>query len=327
MADYQAKQAAYDKLRLPAGVDSGLVDTSDSPPDYVGDWVEILTGPAAGMVGLIDSYEPTTGTLEFDSARGLHPTDPTALIGAGAMYRIVEQNPTRTVVLEIEDSDGPQGDDGTNSDTFYVTVDSDGGDEPEKYTFQWDPGIPLTEDRMAAGMPLVVKFELAPSNEFSSRVVASNVAVSGLLGELEATGREPMDPNYWVGHSVRIGLPDGTPAQDNDRRYLITAYNGTNVTILPTEGSPTLTTPEMDAGKEFLLEVLQVPGFDDQTVRFTYGIFSRTVTTDRIGPIISNMEPDAGAVVAAGTVVLEADIFDVSSGFTTKVERHGEALS
>ena len=67
------------------------------------------------------------------------------------------------------------------------------------------------------------------------------------------------------------------------------------------------------------LEVIQVPGFDDQTISFKYGIFSRTVMTDRIGPIITNMEPDSGAVVPAGSVVLEADIFDVSSGYSTKL--------
>ena len=60
--------------------------------------MEVLTGPAAGMVGLIADYNPTTGTLEFDSARGLHPT---ADIMGGDLYRIVEENPTRTVMVEI----------------------------------------------------------------------------------------------------------------------------------------------------------------------------------------------------------------------------------
>ena len=51
-----------------------------------------------------------SSTLTFDSARGLTiAADDLGGDGGGATYRIVEQNPTRTIVLEIEDSAGPDG--------------------------------------------------------------------------------------------------------------------------------------------------------------------------------------------------------------------------
>ena len=70
--------------------------------------MEILTGPAAGQVGLIIKYSDD-GTLTFDPADGLHPD---VAIATGDRYRIVEQNPTRTVELEILDDVGPRDDDG-----------------------------------------------------------------------------------------------------------------------------------------------------------------------------------------------------------------------
>ena len=90
---------------------------------YVGDWVEILTGLAAGQVGLIAEYD-ADGILTFDSARGLSPMMPTI---DGDRYRIVEQHPTRTVVLEIQDSLGPRTAEDLPKSTVDVTVDSDGG--------------------------------------------------------------------------------------------------------------------------------------------------------------------------------------------------------
>ena len=40
------------------------------------------------------------------------------------------------------------------------------------------------------------------------------------------------------------------------------------------------------------------------------------MTTDKIGPIISNVSPAKGAVVQEGKITFQADIIDVSSGYT-----------
>ena len=50
---------------------------------------------------------------------------------------------------------------------------------------------------------------------------------------------------------------------------------------------------------------------------FQYGIFRRNVTTDKIGPIISGVSPAKGKVVQDGDILFEADVIDVSSGYTS----------
>ena len=97
--------------------------------------MEVLTGPAAGMVGLIDNYDAETGTLEFDSARGLHPT---AQIMDGDLYRIVEENPTRTVMVEIYNEHTA---DNPIADPLELSVQNSsvGGTQPA-FTYTWTDG-------------------------------------------------------------------------------------------------------------------------------------------------------------------------------------------
>ena len=55
---------------------------------------------------------------------------------------------------------------------------------------------------------------------------------------------------------------------------------------------------------------------------FRYGIFP-DVTTDKIGPIISNGTPSKGAVVQDGQILFQADVIDVSSGYSDEATTCG----
>ena len=292
----------------------------------VGDWVEVLTGPGAGKAGQITDVEKFEGKNEVrqeDSpadleppaavtvATGLDPyviitldpaeglmlmagivTDPTSDLAPGVIYRIVEQNPTRTVELEVSDTNAPTNDEGNDSPYFKITVDSDGADQPMPYEFEWNSGTDLGGGT-GAEEPLTVKFELAASSNFGARVIGG-----------VAARNEPTD--YWVGHSI-TAVPTNAPEGSTERvRYLITTY---------TEGETPTTTPSA-AGDGQRIEVIQVPAFEDQDVTFRYGLSRRTVTTDKIGPIISNVSPAKAAVVQEGRIIFEADVIDVSSGYS-----------
>ena len=134
--EYVAKLAALTEILLPAATDGGLEDLAKD--SYVGDWVEILTGPAAGQVGYIIAYDADDGMLTFDGAENLHPN---VAIADGNEYRIVEQNHSRMVEFAIIDDDGADDvlEDGTERrrDTFTVTVESDAADEDRRYSYAW----------------------------------------------------------------------------------------------------------------------------------------------------------------------------------------------
>ena len=70
------------------------------------------------------------------------------------------------------------------------------------------------------------------------------------------------------------------------------------------------------ANRAYTINIEEIAAFEDQDVTFRYGLNRRTVTTDKIGPIISNVSPAKGAVVQEGKITFQADIIDVSSGYT-----------
>ena len=59
-----------------------------------------------------------------------------------------------------------------------------------------------------------------------------------------------------------------------------------------------------------------IPGFEADTISVSYTPFTRSVTVDNIGPIISNSTPSSAAVTRVGPVIFSADITDTGSGFT-----------
>ena len=284
-----------------------------SSGDHKGDWLEVLTGPGAGKAGLIVKHEKgeaiitaavpavaadpdnqvvavaavpavtlSYGTVTFDGTDGLS-LDMLDL-ATDTVFRIVEQNPTNTVEFAITDDDGPgNDDDGDPINSFKITVESEAADVSMDYTFAWTSTDAI---RNAAGEAQVVKFEL--------------VARPGGFGvrTLEVTGRGEPD-NFWVGHSVVSGPEEGRV------RRLITASTGSGVTTTPTE-----------QGVNPVIEVIQVPAFEDQRVTLRYGIYRADVDTDKIGPIISNAVPGKGAVVQDGEILFQADVIDVSSGYS-----------
>ena len=130
--------------------------------------------------------------------------------------------------------------------------------------------------------------------------------------------QEPED--YWVGHSVSVGEAGRTTNPLQRRLIIDYPTSGTNLAFGGPAFSPLHPIRDLLARIQYdlnyRLEVLEVPAFEDQRVTFRYGIYRADVDTDKIGPIISNATPSKGAVVQDGEVLFQADVIDVSSGFT-----------
>ena len=286
---------------------------------YEDDWLEILTGPGAGTAALIikDVKKPAVrvdptdltskvtahayGTITFDTASGLNVGNVGGPhLGEGTVFRIVEQNPTRTVELTVsdngvthvgEDCDPLAANAGPDLKFFCVTVDSDGVDGSLEFPYKWADSM-IPDDT-------VLKFDLVAHSGAGARLVYGD-------GDFAARTEPPL---HWVGRTIT---------------YLTGGADSTSlITLVPpgqgeTAGSYGLMPDIADGDRTgvYTINVEEVPAFEDQDVTFRYGLNRRTVTTDKIGPIISNVTPAKGAVVQEGKITFQADVIDVSSGYT-----------
>ena len=324
-------QAAYDALRLQAATDPGLVGLPDD--SYVDDWVEVLTGLAAGEVGLITKYD-AGGTISFDPARGLHPM---GAIASGDLYRIVEENPNRTVMVKIYHDEAPPDDPATRdvdeSTKRVISVGNSGVGKSNPFTYDWTSGTVGRLDADDETVPVYFKFDLLAQNDFTTLTVGGegNVDETGAndLNGLEVstvaggvTRNEPLD--HWVGRTITVGTkfaagtvnagefntdPDDQGEATQTRLIIASGIDGT-ITVFPRFVGNL-------SGDDYDINMYEVPAYEDQTASFQYGIFRRNVTTDRIGPIISSVSPSKGKVLQDGDILFMADVIDVSSGYTS----------
>ena len=319
---YIAGPALDAALALPAGSarDAALLaqrpgilhnDLEGLPEDsYEGDWVEVLTGPAAGMARSDYRVRSSNGTLTFDTADGLHPT---ATIAAGGEYRIVEENPTRTVALEIfhDDTEGPN----VVKDPLEIEIENSGVGEPKTFEYKWTAATAVGAD----GDPAIFKFDLVAQNRFTTRTVGVQ-ATDGSTNTVVDTDRDERN-DYWVGRTISVTSGGAFDATNVETRLIIGSTNVGTITVFP------VFTNAVAANDGYRINIEEVPAYEDQTADFQYGIFRRVVTTDKIGPIISAVSPVKGAVVQDGEIVFQADIIDVSSGYSSdedKMEDGGE---
>ncbi len=308
---FDAREEALDAER-PMAMGNNLMGLAED--SYVDDWVEVLTGPAAGMVGLITGYN-TDGTLTFDSARGLHPT---AQIMDGDMYRIVEENPTRTVMVEIYNEHTA---DNPIADPLEISVQNSsvGGTQPA-FTYSWTDQLTVgteasgTGDDAVAKAPAIFKFDLMPQNSFTTRMLEVDVSISGddvtVTGVDDDADRDLNEPNdYWKGRTLTgsTTTTDEPPVTTTETRLIVASGNN-SLTISHAFGV---------TYDDYWINIEEVPAYEDQTVSFQYGIFRRNVTTDKISPIVSSVSPGKGAVVQDGDILFEADVIDVSSGYSS----------
>ena len=303
----EARTAALAAVR-PMAMGNNLEDLEED--SYEDDWVEVLTGPAAGMVGLITGYDED-GTLTFDSARGLHPT---AAITDGDLYRIVEENPTRTVMVEIYNEHTT---DNPIADPLEISVQNSsvGGTQPP-FTYPWT--AEETVGTEAAGAvkkaPAIFKFDLMPQNSFTTRTVDGDESTSGGI----TTDQDRTEPaGYWIGRTMTR-----TTTATVDNEEVLTPHKRLIINhTRADENAPGVITvsPEFPSGASdmYTIDIEEVPAYEDQTVSFQYGIFRRNVTTDKISPIVSSVSPGKGAVVQDGDITFMADVIDVSSGYTS----------
>ena len=236
---------------------------------------------------------------------------------AGAVFQIVEQNPTRTVELKIFDDYGgiaPTDDANTPADETdrVIAVVNSGVGKENIFRYEWD----VANDEVGtAADPQVFKFDLVAQRDFSTRTVAEDDEANGASGNAEFTisaRTEPLD--YWVGRTITIGTRNEEGVLEDSETRLITAYDGAGAFTV----SHAFTS---SVGDDYVINIYDVPAYEDQTASFQYGIFRRNVTTDKIGPIISNVTPAKGAVVQDGEIVFQADVIDVSSGYSSDEDK------
>ena len=324
---------------------TGIADTESTDAfrtplttgDRDGYWLEVLTGSGAGKAGLIVDHVmvpavpgraaipdtdvndgvddavaavpsvPAYGIVTFDTADGLS-LDVSDLVDADVdvVFRVVEQNPSRTVELQVSDDDVdltiPVVGIGDQSPYFTITVDSDALDSPLARPYRWvaveapaKTAIPDATTAEIEGAPeyQVFKFDLVSRSTARVRTVAG----SGI-------GEQRSEPDqYWAGRTITYG--EGVNAET----VLITRYtDAAGFTLFPTPGIST--------SGDYTINIEEIPAFEDQEVTFRYGLSRRTVTTDKIGPIISSVSPAKAAVVQEGEIIFQADVIDVSSGYS-----------
>ncbi len=274
--------------------------------DLKGDWLEVLSGPGAGKAGYIKAHDrvdavPNThatgdnsrnayGAITFDGTPGLSLA--TTDLADGTVFQIVEENPTRTVALEIYH------DDVTDGAPVVIGVQNSGVGESKDFSYVWAG----TSVGASSGAPAIFKFDLAARNKFGTRTVAGVATTDGTTATVLDSDRDEPD-GYWVGRTITVG----------DEERLITGFVSSTGSIAVTPAFGTVVV----ASTAYTINIVEVPAYEDQTATFQYSIYRRPTTTDKIGPIISSVSPVKGAVVQDGEIVFQADIIDVSSGFTS----------
>ena len=66
--------------------------------------------------------------------------------------------------------------------------------------------------------------------------------------------------------------------------------------------------------------VVEVPGFYDQTLGFTYSVFTRSVGIDNVSPTLANVAPIDETVGRPGGFTFTAEVTDADSSFTGELE-------
>ena len=238
------------------------------------------------------------------------------------MYRIVEENPTRTVMVEIFHDVVPEDDPATTpadeSVQREISVSNSGVGKSKKFVYPWAVDAIVGEEATTgqdatARMPEIFKFDLVAQNDFSTRTLEVDVGGGGGVDLTIAdvggvTGKVLNEPdNYWKGRTISGSSTDGDGMTTTETR-LITASETGMLTISHAFG---------DGLTAHWINIDEVPAYEDQTANFRYAIYQRKVTTDKIGPIISSVSPAKGKVLQDGDILFEADVIDVSSGYTS----------
>lgn len=285
---------------LPDAGDTFSVVTLDDDK-YEDNWIEFLTGNVAGEAALIDGMDVDTGALTLSSSDGMGLS---ATPAVGSVYRIVETRPSSGTTLTISDSTTAT----VAAATYTVTVENDAVSfGPTEYTFTKT----ATEAIPAAGSPGAVAFDIAPRSAAATRTVAgTSTSSTGTTNITDTARTEAAD--YWIGRTITM-----TNNLASGQTRLITDSTAAGALTV----SPAFTAvPTAGGGDTYIINIYEIPGFHEQVIDFTQGLFPRDVKVDNIGPIISSVTPSKGAVASDGTVVFAADVMDVFAGFTTDAD-------
>ena len=158
-----------------------------------------------------------------------------------------------------------------------------------------------------AEAPRMFKFDLVAQNDFTTRTVPITVTSGNTTTTISVQDLNE-GPNHWMGRTVSGSSTTGDPPVTTTESRLIVG-SGTGELMVSHAFSTSFDT--------YWIDIEEVPAYEDQTAHFQYGIFRRNVTTDKIGPIISGVSPGKSAVVQDGDIMFQADVIDVSSGYSS----------
>jgi hypothetical protein len=266
---------------------------------YKDKWVEVLTGPTAGESALITGQDLKAGTVSFGGGTGMNLT---AAPGVGAAYRIVESRAARKVTLTVTDDAAAV----VAATTYTVVLKNDASAFTKNYT------VGKTAVAIAAPQGILAFDLVSKSAGLGRTVVPGAIAAGSTTTVVNVTHTEPAD--FWKGRTITIGA---------DVRVITASAPGAPGTITLTQalgGAPA-------AAAAYTINIEEIPAFQEQTVGLSYGIFTRNVLSDKVGPIISAVAPKKGASLPRGTITFTADIIDTAAGFTSDATKIDDVLA